>query len=216
MGRGPARDRLPDDEARMVRGGLRKAREKMGVSMQRLADAMGMGWDVRRVRGALDSSPGRTLRATTARAIFHGLLQYESREFLAKRVSRKESQSRHTAVIHIISQLLKESPTFRKWFAGDPEEAARAGRAFLPALLVPEKIADVAKDLADEVTRTPGVKPRIRAAIADNLEKALRRHGAGYAHGAYDTLRENGIDEPTARRVLAVFGWRYNDKKRGS
>lgn len=190
-----------------MRDGLRKARKKMGVTIERLADLL--RWDVRKLKGALDKSPGRALRATTAMAIFDRLELCGPEQVPG--LPRHELRSRSAAVTTIVNQLVKESPTLRKWVSGDPEELARtfarARRADLAAVIVPERIRDVAEDLADEVTRTPGVKPRIRVAIAENLENALRRRVADYAHSAYNTLRENGIDDPTARRVLAVLGW---------
>lgn len=210
MGRGPARDRLPDDEAQRIREGLCEARETMGVTIQVLADSL--GWDLGKLKGALDKSPGRTLRVQTATAIFDGLMACGPKQVPG--VPRNELTLHREAVFAIISECLKDSPTFRKWFGGDPEEGARAGRWFLPALIAPERIADIAQDLSEEMARTPGVGPRIRAVVAKNLEKSLRRHLAGYARGAYDRLRENGIDDDTARRTLAVFGWSVGKKER--
>lgn len=207
MPRGPARDRLPDSEALSVRQLIRRARDAKALTNPWLAEKL--GWELRQVTGALDST--KPLRASKAYSLLCAI-------FTAPALGIAPGSKAKAG--EVVAALFGE--------ALDSSEALRALETprRVPAMLVhPDEIRALANYLADEVARKPGVGSGRRGTLAADLEAVLRRSAPALAFSARAYCgtgpaiileSKYGVrirSAPLADAVLRGFGYAYSTKE---
>jgi flagellar motor switch protein FliG len=202
--RGPARDRIPDDEARKVRELIAEARDAKGLKNRDLAEIL--GWDDRQVTSVLDSTSGRALRAEKALALFRAINKSKARGIPTGRVRA----AANTALAFYL-QARNVSRTLNL------VDVRLHSNAAAPAVLFhPDEVAEVARHLANEIAKAPGIGPKRRDSIAQDLEKALSRTCIDLALSARGMLWARiggpGKGNEVVAEVLHAFGYQINEK----
>jgi hypothetical protein len=154
MGRRPSRDRLTDEEAKLLRLAARHVLKLKGLTQQQLANDL--RWELRRVVDTL--AKGRPLRAPNAEKLFRAL-----RKARPRRKTRSRSSSQDQATVTNANRIV------------DAALASLDKRPLPPAALVPRwAVRNVAEYLAYTMSQLqPAVGAKARKLVAEGLERAL-------------------------------------------
>jgi hypothetical protein len=190
MGRGPAKDRLTDDFAVVVRSVVRTVRDSKGLTNEDLAGLV--GWtEGRLVRDALAAN--RALRQDVAITLLRAVKK-------AKPGNRRPPKgiARWT---HLISDI-------------DTVLAAIENAHRIPPALIPKwEVRSVADYLAYVISQVEdGIGPQRRKTYADLLRRVLERAAEPMAHQFYQYFRGQWIDGCPADRLLRQYGLPHDDE----
>jgi hypothetical protein len=187
MGRGPARDRLPDYLARVARSVARSVRDGKGLTNQDVADRLGWS-DARRVRDILARE--RHLRAANIEVLLKALRDEKPR------VGSLYERHAHAAARgkKLIETVMVGVETSRR----------------VPSALIPKwAIRSVADYLAHTISQLePGIN---RKRYAELLRRALHRAAGPMAQQCYQYFKDEWLEGCPADLMLRPYGLPSSD-----
>lgn len=188
MGRGPARDRLPEYLARTARSVARSVRDGKGLTNQDIADRLEWS-DARRVRDIL--ARGRPVRAANMEALLR-ILRKEKPRAGSRYYRKPEAAERGEKLIDTV-------------LAG----VVRTRR--VPSALIPKwAIRSVADYIAHTMSQLPDRMNQER--FADLVYRALHRSAGPMAQQCYQYFKDQWVEGCPADLMLRPYGLPSSDE----
>lgn len=196
MGRGPAKDSLPDDLVREVRLIIKKVRSLKELTNADLARRL--DWDHRRVTNALQ--PGQPLRLPNARVLLAAVRKLPPRRN-GQIIKPREAVALQKEVARLVAPVQARITNLE--------------RETWPAVLIASSdIPVLAKWLVGELVKRPGISKAKLNLLREALESILRTDGDRFAYASWQRLtglagaaKYPALSSTEAHKALARFGW---------